>query len=284
MADPLVPLERRVFAPVGNPAIDRASVIYDALGDAVMHALYVARLSVEGMLRAPGVLEAIDGRQDDTEFVKREIDRGFPITWGQTAIAIWGQLEAFAEDFAAVVIEFEPELLTGTRSKLPKLAIPIGEFLTADDERYLLIVRHIQQKVSTGTRGVNQFENVFDYLDLTGPMNDNVSAPLYELSGVRNVLAHRRGVADRKFVNDVKHFGAKIGDPVKIDLPRAMLYGMAALAYGALVLKRYSVRKAAPQPRLDYIGHLLEVLIHNLGVSRAQIARGAAADGAGPES
>lgn len=282
-----------VFQSLGDPALDRATLVYETLGQAVSDAINVARLSVEAMnttVQLYGVAASITAlhatiepairaqAERDALFLKRETEDGFPITWSQTAVAIWGQLEAFVEDFAAVVIEFEPELLL--RKDLSKINVPIGDYLHADDERHLLVVRQMQQMKSespsgTRTRGVNQFEDMFKRLDVAGEPDRSVCDTLLELNGVRNVFAHRRGIADRRFAKDIPQFGVNVGERIKIDGARALDYGMAALVYGALVLRRYLRRKNAPQERLDALHGTIEPLSYNVNVGRQRVgARG----------
>jgi hypothetical protein len=233
----------------------RSRALYGDFYRTVFDTMALAICSMDGLLLVssrPTQLEAIrdgfpvmKGVDDSTlglkearekaEFVQRELDFRFPTLISQTIIALWGHLEAFAEDLATLVVEAEPSILENEKNS--RIKVSLGDFAAPEEERSALIVKALQREVGSPP-GVNVFENLFERLGVGGNTERDVKDWLFELQQVRNVLVHRQGKADRHFLRNCPRFGASAGERLQCSTPLMTLYSFAVVLYGATVARR----------------------------------------------
>jgi len=71
---------------------------------------------------------------------------------------------------------------------------------------------------------------------------------------VRNVIVHRSGRADRRFVDACPDWGAKVGEPLKITQKQCTNYQHAVSEYVLAVAERVAARLGATDsPELDQL-------------------------------
>ena len=58
------------------------------------------------------------------------------------------------------------------------------------------------------------------------------------MNHIRNVFVHRRGVADRRFVDACPHLGFSVGDPVSVDRQSFDRYSESVAKYVLHIVKR----------------------------------------------
>ena len=114
----------------------------------------------------------------------------------------------------------------------------IQESLPHEDRpSYLLDL--LEQEVASGLKlGVGRFESLLDIFGLSGAVPNFVRRYLFELSQVRNVLVHRRGIADRRLVDQCPWLKLQIGDRVVVRHEQMARYMTAGLAYAMTILQR----------------------------------------------
>ena len=69
-----------------------------------------------------------------------------------------------------------------------------------------------------------------------------------ELSAVRNVIAHRLGIADRRFLEACPWFNVELGDEVVVDGSKYSQYRAAVNAYAINVIERGAVQAQQFEP------------------------------------
>jgi hypothetical protein len=181
---------------------------------------------------------AVSMTEQEDFLAHREIEDGFPKTWGQSVIALWGHLGVYAYDFAMFIMDRQPERLV---KAFEKIKVPLGEYLGATDvERTALLHYYLEKGGSGGERrGGAPFEKIFSALGVPAAPTDKLLLDrLHEWKQVRNLWAHRRGIADERFLSTCSQFGAKWGHVAKVDAERARQYAKAGLLYGAGVYRR----------------------------------------------
>ncbi|MFE7072312.1 hypothetical protein ACFU96_19735 [Streptomyces sp. NPDC057620] len=159
----------------------------------------------------------ISNRKEQVKLAQRQIDSKFRLLHGHAIMGTWGSLECLIEDVVEAWMAFKPEVLR--RQEFEKIKIPLAKFLgLSDDQRVRLLVSEIQRDLKLDLRsGVTKFEKLLDAVGLGGPVDPRLRDTLYEFQNVRNVLAHRAGIVDQRFVDACPSYGLQVGERVAID-------------------------------------------------------------------
>jgi hypothetical protein len=231
-------------------------------------------LSERGILvlsRAPALLEAvaqwvdgeteerkaerIDEAREDAKLAQREIDTGFALLHAQATVSLWGSLECLVRDFLVEWLARQPG--AGDLEPVRKIKISLGEYdAMAPEQRRRYIVESLDRDVQAPLRqGVDRFEALLAVFGLSGPVHDDIKRDLFELCNVRNILVHRRGVADSRFVKACPWLGLKPGGTVRVTHDSFDRYGSATTKYVTVLMKRVTARLGPSTPRE---GHALD--------------------------
>ena len=158
------------------------------------------------------------------------------------------------EDLAISRMEHDPSILEDSR--LAKIKIPYIEFQRlTPHERLRFLVTEVQRDLGLELRsGVTKFEPLLSLVGLGGPIDKRVKGALFEFQNLRNLFAHRGGIADRKFTINCPHFGYAIGDKVTIghEIFSRNFWGL--MAYGAIILNRCRSAEGMPLYYNDFPG------------------------------
>lgn len=165
----------------------------------------------------------------------------------QMLVGSWSYLEAFIYDFSAKwVLETKFETLD---ENLAKTKIPFIDFLNLSKEERVnkLFDEFEKQNNLWGKNSIDRFEQKLHGIGLKGKLNKDLRKDLLEWSKVRNLIIHRAGIVDQKFINDCPWLkNSKIGNYKKAMIGRAIYispsdykrYKSAALKYANLIEKR----------------------------------------------
>jgi hypothetical protein len=162
---------------------------------------------------------------------QREVDSEFTIIHSQGVLSLWSALEDVIRDLLARWLLNLPE--KRLESPWCDLKVKLGEYERLDEEQkaYFLVAAIEQSTASALKRGVNRFETMLDTIQLSGPIDDNVKVTIHEMQQVRNVVAHRRGVADARFCAACPQFGLSIGQKLRVGHKQWHQYTDAIGAY-----------------------------------------------------
>jgi hypothetical protein len=110
--------------------------------------------------------------------------------------------------------------------------------------------------------GATKFERLLAAVELGGPIPAAVRNALYLAQQIRNVWAHRGGVADKRFVDACPQLEYEVGDRVnmtqEVFLP--LMHGLHM--YSIVVINRYLVMTGRERVSVEcpgYEGCLLEI-------------------------
>jgi hypothetical protein len=125
----------------------------------------------------------------------------------------------------------EPELLQ--KEAFAKVKIPLADFEVLEkEERMRLLVEEIDRSQNLGRKhGVERFEGLLERFDLSGSVNAEIKRDVWEMNHVRNVLVHRRSLADRRLVQACPWMGLKVGSKVVITHKALYRYAHALYLY-----------------------------------------------------
>ena len=85
------------------------------------------------------------------------------------------------------------------------------------EERCFYVVDLLERELEPQRRrGVARFESLLQPFGISGQVPADVEKGLFELYHIRNVLVHRRGIADRKLVQACPSLGLSVGDQVVV--------------------------------------------------------------------
>jgi hypothetical protein len=234
-----------------------ATKSFEAFLNQIEELSQVTDLSVRGisMTRAsPQIVAAITkatGRDEGgkekeftrlAELAQREVDRGFPILFAQATISIWGILEAMVKDLLLDWLAHEPLAMQVDAVRKIKISLSQYEAMNVEERRYY-ILDTLERDIQSGLKqGISRFETLLDCFGLSGPVDSQIQKDMFELSTVRNVLVHRKGVADKRFIDACPWLGIKMGDAVTVNNHRFKSYVNSSIAYIMIIFKRVSVR------------------------------------------
>lgn len=158
-------------------------------------------------------LEAAKARAN---FAEEELKQGFPLLHAHTLIGAWSAFESAVEDALVGILMNEPDLLQSER--FSKVRIPLAEFEALEkEERIRLLIEEIERRDNlTQRQGVDRFETLLGYVNLSGTVAPDLKKVIWELNHVRNVLVHRSAVVDRRFVQSCPWMMLRVGDKVSV--------------------------------------------------------------------
>ena len=170
-----------------------------------VRALHYVSDSSESALPAD-VKSKIAAADERARLAKREVDSDFNIIHSQAVVTVWGALEDVVKTLVARWLINLPQ----TRLEPPwaTFRVRVGEYEQLDEEaKAHYLVSLIEQNTAAQLKqGVARFECLLDAIGLSGPLDDRIRDSIFEMQQVRNVIAHRRGIADGRFCRSCPHF------------------------------------------------------------------------------
>jgi hypothetical protein len=167
-----------------------------------------------------------------------EVDEGFPTLHRQVALSLWSSLEWLISDLLANWLANEPNALSIENVRKVKVSIADYENFSGMDKYYYLL-SEIERDTKSGLKqGVGRFESTLEVFGLGGSVPDAIKKDLFEFGQVRNVLVHRNGVADARFVNACPWLALSTGQAVIVDEARLTRYIHGVMGYVGLLCDR----------------------------------------------
>jgi len=172
------------------------------------------------------------------EFADKECEAGFPLLHAHTVVGCWGAIETTVEDVVVGILMNEPDAL---RSEVfSRIKIPLAEFELLDKEqRVRVLITEIGRSSAGGRKqGVVGFEALLASVNLDGPIDEDTKKTIWEMNHVRNVIIHRRSLADRRFVEKCPWVEIQVGQKIIVTHQMFARYGEALADYIMIILKR----------------------------------------------
>jgi len=173
-----------------------------------------------------------------SRLAKVEVDEGFPTLHRQVALSSWSSLEWLVSALLANWLANEPKALSIEPVRKVKVSMADYETLTGM-EKYYYLLSEIERDNKSGLRqGVDRFESTLQIFGFSGSVPAKLKKVLFEFGHVRNVLVHRNGVADARFVHACPWLTLSAGQAVIVDEARLYQYMNAAMEYVTLICDR----------------------------------------------
>lgn len=193
---------------------------------------------VEGSSDARKSKRRLEIAEREAALAQTEVDTDFPVLHGFVVIALWGGLERFTKDLVALWLRHRKDALRVPA--VARLKVKLGEYLPlSHTEKARYLVELIEQDMaSLLRRGVSRFESLLEPFSLGGPLPDGCAKTLFELQQVRNVVAHRNGIADRRLRSECPWLKVKLNQPVLISRQILDSYFESCMRYALTVFYR----------------------------------------------
>ncbi len=169
--------------------------------------------------------------QRQSQLARQEIDSGFRLLHAQAVVSLWGGLECAIQDTVASWILNQPQRLLSEPWASLKIRLADYEPLSPD-RRASYLVGHLEQNRNAAFRkGVQRFEQLLEAVGLDGPVDEQSAQGIFELQQVRNVIVHRRAVADMRLCTDCPWLGLSPGQRLHIDHTQYRRLSKAVTSY-----------------------------------------------------
>ncbi|MCH7698005.1 MAG: hypothetical protein IH865_03590 [Chloroflexi bacterium] len=182
--------------------------------------------------------EELKEAERQAALAEKEIEKDFPLLHAQALVSSWSALEVYIESLLAAWIENEPS--ARQTDIVQRLKVRLWEYEQMDvRERCLYTVQLLQREVSGPlAAGATAFESQLSLFNLGGSVPDDIRRDLFEAHHLRNVLVHRRGIADRRLVEACPWLGLEIGQPILLGHQEFGRLSVTLLHYAAVVNDR----------------------------------------------
>jgi hypothetical protein len=220
----------------------------------LMQVLDLSRRGIDMVTSAPTVIKAIakaEGTTTTIEYKSQlaaaesmakiavfERDNDFPILHGQFVVSLWGSLETLVLDVIADWIVNQPGVLNS--AAWHNLKVKVSEYETLDAGQKAIYLATAMDQMLSGPlkQGVNRFESLMETVGLKGAVSGELSKTLWELQQVRNIIAHKRGIADKKFCGACPWLASNTGDIVSVGRSMYDKYFRAVIGYSTELIAR----------------------------------------------
>ncbi len=176
--------------------------------------------------------------KERADLALREVSSGFPILHSQQVVFLWGAIEAVVEDTLAAWLKNESSV--GKEQRIRKIKVSLADFSAMNEtERYYHLVSELRRELKPSHRSsIEVFESILHQFGLQGAMDSQLKRNLIELEYVRNILLHRRGIADSRFIEGCPWMTVKLGVALVPGKESVQRYTGAVLDYYELLLER----------------------------------------------
>jgi hypothetical protein len=204
------------------------------------------------------ILEMSDERVKQAQFradrARKEVDAGFPTLHAHSLLGLCGALECLVEDIFIASIKNDPTLLQS--ETFSKIKLPVNMMFSDESRKYVAIMTEASRATNADVAvGATRYERMLELVGLGGPTPDRIRDSLYVAQQVRNVWAHRGGVADARFVEACPQFGVGEGQRVEMDGGTflSLMHGMHM--YGMVIVLRHLDALGRPRVSAECPGY-----------------------------
>ena len=215
---------------------------------------YLAQSVVErGATDIEEVRSLLTMGREQADFAQREADNDFPLLHAQALVSLWGGLESLIRFFLVEWLKNEPRAMRA--DDVQKLRVRLGEYEGLDDdEKAWYILDLLEREIKAPYKlGVSRFESLLCIFGLSGQVDPTDGKNLFTLCQLRNVIVHRRGIADRKLVECCPYLSLELGDPALISKADYDKYRGSVISYVDKVLDRIEDFYRLPKSQSDEI-------------------------------
>lgn len=241
-------VELRLFSGICSRSIYAAVRSVETLQ---LHQDIVRQLGdVEKLLPTEKLQQEKERAREEAEFARAQSEAGSPYLYALCSVRLWTLLEALVDELVAHSLKYPDRCQD--QGTLDKLKGKLIEFLSASkDDQAATLCDQLKQITETSKKlGVGRFEAILAPIGLGGATNEDVRLALLELSQLRNLIVHKGGRADRKFLEACPWFAATRGEPVLVSASMFDKFLFASHWYLVELMGRVEERKTGARARV----------------------------------
>lgn len=176
------------------------------------------------------------------DYARKEIAAGFPHLHAHSLLGVWGAFECLVEDLIAAMLEAHPNVLETPGFEKVKVPASLLAVTSASDQARAIVIEAKRTLGSDLTVGTTKFEKLLGLVGLAGPVPRIIADKVFLAQGIRNVWAHRGGIADARFVMHCPQAGVDVGDRVNLTSGDFLSLMHAIHMYALGIVNRYTAR------------------------------------------
>ena len=163
----------------------------------------------------------------------------FPFLHSLATFRLWAILEAGVEDWLRELLAIHPEMWERPRfAQLEGALVPFG--LAAPHQQAEILFDGLKERLAAQLKiGVGRFETLLDACGIGGGVCDVVRRIILELVEVRNIVAHRNGKADERFLQQCPWFAGANDQTILVTQLHFQRYVTAVHWYLVELSRRY---------------------------------------------
>jgi hypothetical protein len=195
---------------------------------------------------SPKSTAAIEDARAEAAFARIEAASDYRRLRAHSLLDLWSALEVLVEDVIVAWLMNVPELLGS--DEVARVRVPFGEFQKLiEAERFKFLAQELtRDKKANLKAGATRFEMMLTIAGLDGDVDDYLRRDLWEANQVRNVIAHRGGVADRQLLKACPWIPARAGEPVPLGAAESDRYELAVITYAMTIFNRVRAADGLP--------------------------------------
>jgi hypothetical protein len=184
------------------------------------------------------------------EYARDEVESGFTFVHAHALLGLWGALECLVEDLFIGALEEDPAILS--TPAFDKIKLPIGIINVPDTREIYAAVLTEASRTSAADlgKGVSRFDRLLTMVGLGGATPRQIKDAIFEAQQIRNVWAHRAGIADERFLAACPGLGFAVGDRVALSAPHFLHLMHGLHMFGAVLIGRMNARAGQTPVRL----------------------------------
>lgn len=164
---------------------------------------------------------------ENSALAMEEIGKGSPTINAFAIVNAWTCLELGVDELLVAAVR-EGLVDAG----IAKVKIDVSQLLGDEDDRVRLVAHQVSESTRASLRhGTAVFEAPLKLVGLSGGVDEEVAAGVYELQQVRNLHVHRLCHADKRFLEACPRFGLSLGERLELTNELADHLLASALAY-----------------------------------------------------
>lgn len=177
-----------------------------------------------------------------SRLAESEIQRDFPLLHSHSLVGLWGALEACMSDIFIGWIEHLDS--SEWTPPMRKLKVQLSEWLALPEaDRSPWLLDQIRRDRSSDLKsGIQQFESVLSAIGLDGSVDPAIREVMFQVKSLRNVIAHKGGRVDARFVEDCPSFKLSVGDDLRLSNTQIEAANTTMVLYVKSVLDRIRSR------------------------------------------
>jgi len=179
------------------------------------------------------------------------IENHFSIARNNTILGAWGALESCIDDICIIRLSETSGACAEEATRTLKVAL--GDYLALTPEgRWPWLLEQIKRANSSSLKsGVGQFEATLDAVGLGGSVDSDLRRAMLYTKAMRNVIAHRGGRIDAKFVAECPRFDASEGAVLEMSAEQWLAALSSMFLYVLVVYERVRVASGMEPREID---------------------------------